>query len=103
MWVSEGQGENYNIEQNNKGQHIPILGHKDHGFLHENVTKDIQQGVFIEHFEDFKTPIGNNLIDKVIFLEIEFDLDLVDGELVGLVDLGDDFEFLLHEFGELEL
>lgn len=30
-------------------------------------------------------------------------MDLVDGELVGLVDLGDDFEFLLHEFGELEL
>jgi hypothetical protein len=102
MGVAKWQGQDNNIQQDNKSEYVPVFSNKNEGFLHDHVAKDIKERVFIEHFEYLEAPISKYLIDQVVFFQIKFHGDLIDGKLIELIDLGFDLELMVEKVVELE-
>lgn len=100
--VAEWKWEHNNIEEDNKGEYVPVFGDKNECLLHDHVAKDIKQRVLIEHFEYLEPPVGNDLINKIVFFEIKFHGDFIDGKLVKFIDVRLDLKFMLKEVVELE-
>lgn len=102
MGVPEWEWEYNNIEEDNKGEYVPVFGNKNECFLHDHVAKDIKQWVLIEHFEYLESPVSNDLINKVVLFEIKFHGDFIDRKLVKFIDVRLDLKFMLKEVVELE-
>ena len=102
MGIAKGKRKDNDIQKDYEGEYIFILSNKNDGFFHEDVTEDIQEGVFVEHFEYFEAPVSKDLIDKVVGVEVQFHGNFIYGEFVGLSHLGNHFEFLVQELIELQ-
>lgn len=95
MGIAKGKWEDNYIEKDYEGEYIFILSNKNDGFFHEDVAEDIEERVFVQHFEYFEAPVSKDLVDEVVGAEVQFHGDFVYGEFVGLSHLGNHFEFLV--------